>query len=203
MSKRGRHRKQGARYACGKLKPQVSEGVSPTQWQRICTDAVKLTNDPRLESELGRLVFHGRLTKRQADAASKIARIYGAYERAHGLSRSSRSPDYEMGMLHGAASASDSAFADSKFMKLRAAIPWVMRGAVEQLCVEGSPINPTFLPHMAKLLENIATKHFQWGSQSARNNAELDADFHDEAAARARAIQDRAAFRAEISERRE
>jgi hypothetical protein len=95
---KGRKRKSGERYDCGKLKP-TGEPVSGALWHRIKTDAAKAVRDERLASEVGRLSFHRDISDGQAAAGFRVGLIYGVFERDHvGRPRSVRSPSYEIGL---------------------------------------------------------------------------------------------------------
>ncbi len=203
--KRGRPRKEGIpRYENGRAKPitvaerRNAEGGTPTQWQRMRTWGKQVFDDKRWESELLRLHHFRILTDRQCGTASKIAHIYARHECTHGKRRSAKSPDYEMGMVRGEISGSDREFFDKKFTALRDFMRFRLRGAIEQLCVEGQPINPTDIRLVADELDRIAEFHFGWKSRQAKV---APPDKLEHSAALARALQDRASYRLEPSVR--
>lgn len=95
--KSGPKKRDGERYACGKLKP-TGDPIQPAVWQRIRAAATRDAGDPRLASEIGRLSFFRELTNAQAAAAFRIGAIYGTFERLKGSPRRAiASPSYERG----------------------------------------------------------------------------------------------------------
>ncbi len=165
MAKRGRPRKPGERYECGKLKKPGGESVSPAQWQRICNDAVILTKDTRLASAIGRLSFHRELTARQSAAAFRIGQVYGAFEALHGASRQIRSPGYEIGHRGGSSKVYDPekmSAIEAAFFDLQDQIPHSIRGPLEVLCVDNCAVSSLRLDDIRWTLERLAS-HFKLG----------------------------------------
>lgn len=154
----GRKKKSGPRYACGKLKP-ASKPIAPAAWKRIQDLAERGAVDRALGSELGRLSFFEDITRTEATTGFRIAKVYGRYERLHGLRRSARSPSYDEARST-AIAPEEEAEVETAFDALRTAIPFAHRAAIEQLCVEDKPINATFLPEIRATLERIAHEHF-------------------------------------------
>jgi len=166
--RRGRPAQPGERYACGKRKP-TGEPIAPAAWQRIRTDIARTSNDPRLESEIGRLSFHKELTDAQAATAFRIGEIYRTFERFKGLGRSCRSPNYGSGgdgsiaeelllpqaleNLERKIRSSNEAFgALSAELKL---YPVKVREIIEELCVANHHISPMLLDDVRVMLDRL------------------------------------------------
>lgn len=90
-AKRGRPAKAGDRFPCGRLRPETF--VSGAEWQRLR----RVSRDPRLESELGRLGFLGALSPVEVACGEYIANTYGRLDAALERRRHCRSPSYEQG----------------------------------------------------------------------------------------------------------
>src|SRR5271163_2846187 len=96
MAKRGRPRKPGERYSCGKLKhPSDEDEFSEVAWKRF-KDALrcKRTEDRYAGSQLGRLGVLNTLTHAEVRAGFKVGAIYGRYERSLNIRRTTQSPTY-------------------------------------------------------------------------------------------------------------
>lgn len=144
MGKGGRPRKDGPRYPSGQIKPQAA-GITGAQLHRMR----RLSKDPILETQVGRLLFLEELTIEQARVAWKIGEIYGRYDRAMGRRRAAASPSYEVGRGRDTVTqesgdeAERSQTAMRKFGALQAEIrvlwprrPGALRQALERLCVD-------------------------------------------------------------------
>jgi hypothetical protein len=87
--------KNRARYASGKLRPETA---SPAVIRSIIDQAKRGAADPLLRTEVGRLRLNDVLTDSQVAAATRFAKIVGAYDKAKGLPRrTTASPSYERG----------------------------------------------------------------------------------------------------------
>ncbi len=184
MTKSGRPRKAGERYPSGDIKPKA-EPIAPAQWARIKNDAVKLTGDQRLGSELGRLSFHGELTNAQAAAGFRVAEIYHRYHRYKRLRETPKSPNYEQG-FGGSADLAEERMsseqleayeasilaAEADFLRLQEEMPLYVRElpqALVDLCVFNVPLNPAFLPDLRIHLDRLAVQFGeQWRRQGRR-----------------------------------
>lgn len=95
VARKGRPRKDRARYPSGKLK--AVEGEQPwTRWRRIKDYAIKLGAHPDIGSVLGRLSICKKISDREAAAGVWIAETMGAYERFAGIpAPTTASPAYE------------------------------------------------------------------------------------------------------------
>jgi hypothetical protein len=79
----GRKRKDAARTPSGQISRAGQESsLSPIAVKRLLTSAIAKASDPRLGSEIGRLLLHGKLTTRQASAAWRYAEISASYQTA-------------------------------------------------------------------------------------------------------------------------
>jgi hypothetical protein len=172
VAKRGRPSKSGDRYKCGKLKPAETskQPISPALWQRIKTNGQKIGLDPRLGTELGRLALHDELTSAEVSAGFRIAEIYNSFYNYHGLTRSAagssffrqfvadlekpievsrrRTDDY-IDLDREAAERE----AREDFDVLQYYMPVAQRDLIEQVCVEGRPINPVSIPTLKLVLQ--------------------------------------------------
>ena len=118
--------------------------------------------DPQLGCETGRLYYVSKMTASELAAANTVAGIYGAYERAAGLKRSSRSPSYEVGYRGGEIiEAEGDRKAETDWLDLQAEIPLSppgLRTWLEQLAVEDRHIGEAELEEVRALLKELA--HF-------------------------------------------
>lgn len=178
---RGRPAGPGERYPCGKLKsgsnkPNIGS-ISPTAWQRIKTDGIKLAMDERLGTELGRLSLHGELTAAQTAAGFRMAEVYGVFERYHGRRRSAVSPSYATGYGGGQDAVADERMtseereahwlrvknAEDAFKALQEDLPVYPRGArdlLERLCIDNEAVGSAYLEDARAMLDRLAL-HFQ------------------------------------------
>lgn len=93
----GRKRKAGARTPSGQLSRAGQESaLAPTAVKRLLSAAIAKASDPRLGSEVGRLLLADKLTARQAAAAWKFAEVRAQYESAIEAPRV-KSPQFERG----------------------------------------------------------------------------------------------------------
>jgi hypothetical protein len=137
---------------------------SGAMWRRIVDEGVRFGRvNSQLGSEVGRLLFHGRITDVEAAAASQVADIYSRYERSQGLRRTPASPSYVNGIDHSDFDEENSddvlraRRAKRHFHKLQMAIPTPRaRTVLEQLCVDDRPIGPIDLMDLRKLLRQLA-----------------------------------------------
>jgi hypothetical protein len=172
VAKRGRPAKSGERYKCGKLKPAETskQPISPALWQRIKTNGQKIGLDPRLGTELGRLALHDELTSAEVSAGFRIAEIYHAFEHFHGRTRSAAGSsffrqfvaDLEKPIEVRRRATDDYLDLDRElaerdahedFDVLQYYMPVTQRDLVEQVCVEGRPINPVSIPVLKMVLQ--------------------------------------------------
>ena len=157
--KRGRPRADRPRYPSGQIKPE-SAGITSTALQRLRS----LGTLPLLETQVGRLVFLGELTPRQADVAHIIARIYAGYDRATGRRRNAVSPAYQRAFrghddYESQDEAERSTAAVRRYGNLQAELRLCPRGAkraIEELCVEDRICPPTSLPAVKIALDMLA-----------------------------------------------
>ena len=100
MAKTGRKPVAGERYASGRLKPVHLRDVhtpSPVAVRRTMEAALRIANDPRWGSMVGRLRLMRDLTERQFNAAEAYGRLRGRFDRMMGLPRrSARSCLYDV-----------------------------------------------------------------------------------------------------------
>lgn len=167
----GRNKKRGERYPSGKLKP-TGEPVTGAHWQRLRDVGPRILGDPKVASEVGRLVFCRELTPQQAATADRIAVIYGTFERQHSIRRHTRSPSYEMG-FRGDRSAFEELLGpearadrdkqlraiEDAFRALQQSLicyPRDLRDNLETLCVDGGALPPGWLPLIRGALDEIA-----------------------------------------------
>lgn len=193
----GRPRKDGERYACGKIKPRKKlkpdlEPISGVLWQRMKQHGKQAGLDPRITTELGRLNWFGELTVAMTAAGFRIAEIYGRYERYKRLSRSVRSPSYNAS--YGEAGTAEELLGDVALAELEqriidattayerlvgkvegyqgrpdpGLIPRHLRNPIETLCVEDRAINPTLYDDIREFLQQLA---IVWKIQSAPSTA--------------------------------
>src|SRR4051794_37895185 len=102
MAKKGRTRKDGPRYASGRLKPEPV-GTPPAAVRRIVAMAESRALDATLASQLGWLRLHKAIGDKQFAAGAHFATVVGQYERLMGLPRrTARAPSYERGYGKGA-----------------------------------------------------------------------------------------------------
>jgi hypothetical protein len=172
VAKRGRPSKSGERYKCRKLRTAETskQPISPALWQRIKTSGQKIGLDPRLGTELGRLALHDELTSAQVSAGFRIAEIYHAFEHFHGRTRSAAGSsffrqfvaDLEKPIEVGRRRSDDYIDLDREerecearenFDVLQYYMPVAQRDLVEQVCVEGRPINPVSIPTLKLVLQ--------------------------------------------------
>jgi hypothetical protein len=157
----GRHKKNGARYPGGKLKP-TGEPIQPALWQRIRSDGAKAAGDHRLASEIGRLSYHRELTDLQVTAALRVAQIIGAWERQNGLNRRMHSPSYEAGFGGGRARLDDPAAIEAineAYASLDQELqlyPATWRATLESLCCNDEFIPSERLPGVRGMLDALA-----------------------------------------------
>jgi hypothetical protein len=177
--KGGRPRKSGERYPGGKLKPQVtqqqaenvvgSSSVSPASVHRIRELGRTFALDPKLGTELGRLLLLERVTTLEAAAGWRIGEVYGRFERQHGKRRAARSPSYELGFRAAGAAAETPDDAQAPFIALQKKLRiYGARAcdAIETLCVDNEPIGPAALQMIVRpILATIGKDHF--GMQAA------------------------------------
>lgn len=167
--KRGPKPKEGPRYPCGKLRP---EGISPSGWQRIKTDVVRIANDTRLGTEVGRLSFHGELTAAQTAAAFRVGEIYGRFERFKRLRRSAASPSYMAG--YGDPDLDEDRMTKEELATLEDRIQTAKReyalvqnelpvyppraaALLERLCVDDQPVTEHQLVYVCAMLDRLVT----------------------------------------------
>jgi hypothetical protein len=86
---RGRKRKPGARYACGKLKREETEreamATALSARSRHYGVTMRQERDERLGSSLGRLFFMHLISEPQYDAATRFSSLYRAHHAIIGL----------------------------------------------------------------------------------------------------------------------
>ncbi len=86
---RGRKRKPGLRYPCGKLKREETEreamATALSARQRHYGITVKQARDERLGSSLGRLNMQSLVSEPQYDAGTKFGRLHQAHHAIMGL----------------------------------------------------------------------------------------------------------------------
>lgn len=79
----GRKRKPGQREPNGRIKRASDEAQhAPAAVKRLIDAAMAKASDPRLGSEIGRLLLAGKLTTRQAAAGWRFAEVASAYQTA-------------------------------------------------------------------------------------------------------------------------
>lgn len=161
VEKRGRPALNGARYESGRLKEPAGAERGENLFQRF-RELVAIGLDPRLTSQIGRLRFLKLITDTQASAADKVGRVYGRYERLHGVRRSTRSPSYEFGTGGGLERPEDierTTETDADYTKLQTCIPIFpqeARATIEALCVEDRVIPTSLLSDVRIVLDKIA-----------------------------------------------
>lgn len=173
----GRPRKQGERYSSnGNIKPikqRPFEGLAPALLGRIKNVLLKKANDPRLAELVGVLWVDGEFTNAQAAAAYKIGDIYRAYHRAKSLREHPKAPNWERGF--GSADLAEERMSpeqlqnheewirkaedawrkvDEFFTQLRREL----RQAIIDVCVFSTPCNPTLLPDLRAVLDELAKR---------------------------------------------
>jgi hypothetical protein len=162
VTKRGRPKKSGARYASGQLRPDA--GREATAWRRILGVAIQLGLNPLLGTQLGRLGVLNELAAHHVETGFRIAEIYGRYEHAIGRRRSVASPSYETGCGRMMDAETDSASrraraATRAFGALQAELllcPRGARAAIEELCVEDRVCPPGALPTVKIALDLLS-----------------------------------------------
>jgi hypothetical protein len=181
MAKGGRPRKPGERYPSGDLKPK-GEAIAPAVWARIKADAVRITKDERLGTELGRLSFHGELTNAQTAAGFRVAEIYRRYHRLKRLRDTAKSPTFQGGSSGSADLAEERMdaehleahedsirAAEADWKRLQEELPLYLReipDALIELCVFDRPLSPVLLPDIRIALDRLATAFGdQWRRQ--------------------------------------
>jgi hypothetical protein len=154
--------------------------MSGALWQRIRQHGRKVTMDPRLATELGRLNCFAELTNLQTAAGFRVAEIYGRFEGLRKLRRVPKGQSIDGGFgeaglaeeLMAPATLSDLEesirSASEAFDKLQELIddeatlvhlePRSLRATLEQLCVEDKSINPTLYDAIRQCLEAVALK---------------------------------------------
>lgn len=84
MAKAGRKKIQGVeRWPCGKPKTEEKR-YSPTAIKRLLDGSISLACDPRLGTEVGRLLLNGDITSRQAGAGWQWSELTADYFSAIG-----------------------------------------------------------------------------------------------------------------------
>lgn len=167
----GRPRKIGERYPNGRLKQGRdqavsvvgSSSISPTTVHRIREHARALGLDPRLGTELGRLVLFEQITSLEAAAGFRMAEVYGRFERQHGRRRATKSPSYEIG-FGGRGGDNEEDNAEKPFMALQEHLkvfPPRARDELERLCVDDQPIGPAGLSDVRAMLTRMGKDHFK------------------------------------------
>jgi hypothetical protein len=120
-------------------------------------NAVKaLALDPRMSPDYapGQLFLLGLVSASELEDGSRVARIYGRFERLHGKRRSSASPDYRLGRGRGQEPDDDAEAIEEDFALLRDAL--LVYGAsalaaVEQFWVEGRHLDGRALPEILRV----------------------------------------------------
>ena len=195
QAKRGRPAKAGDRYKCGKLKPAETskQPISPALWQRIKTNGQKIGLDPRLGTELGRLALHDELTSAEVSAGFRIAEIYHAFEHFHGRTRSAAGSsffrqfvaDLEKPIEVRRRATDDYLDLDRElaerdahedFDVLQYYMPVPQRDLVEQVCVEGRPINPVSIPVLKMVLQYFFEIFRDDKNYRSKRSKKFDAD---------------------------
>ena len=195
VAKRGRPSKSGERYKCGKLKPAETkkQPISPALWQRIKTNGQKIGLDPRLGTELGRLALHDELTSGEVSAGFRIAEIYNAFYYFHGRTRSAAGSSFfrqfvaDGGKLIEVGRRSSDDYIDidreeaerearEEFDILQFYMPVTQRDLVEQVCVEGRPINPVSIPILKMVLQYFFEVFRDDKNYRAKRSKKFDAD---------------------------
>lgn len=139
--------------------------------RRIRDHGKKLGADPRLGTELGRLLMLEEITAAEAAAGFKLAEIYGRYGYYHGRKRTAKSPAYESG-FRAAANWESNEEDDDYIARYNAAIKTFeslpiqakgfsasQRSAIERLCVEDESLAWESLQHTRAWLAFLA-EHF-------------------------------------------
>lgn len=143
--------------------------MSGALWQRLKQHGRRIGVDPRLTTELGRLNWFGELTTAQTAAGHRIAGIYGRYEGLNGLRRSTQcrsSPSYVSAVDEADAIRGDRPSdadmqtiihnATMAFQALGREIPFRMRAAIEDLCVNDAAVSPAWYPDLRILFQRLA-----------------------------------------------
>lgn len=128
-TRRGRAAKDGERYACGKLRPEVVKATPETLKRRAELLAVQIRQHPEkwareLAGEgdagwyIGRLYLLDVLTQRQRDAADRLKRAARAYEAVLGAPKLPHALD--MDRIAGSATESDEGYT-RRFKRAKAA----------------------------------------------------------------------------------
>lgn len=171
-NKGGRPRKSGERYPSGKLKPQAntqaqdvvgSSSISPTSVHRIRELGRAFALDPKLGTELGRLLLLEQVTSLEAAAGFRLADIYRRFERQHGRRRFAKSPSHEFG-FKGGPTVDDDDDAEKPFLAIQEKLkPFGShaRDHIETLCVDDQPIGPAALFEVRAILAYLGKDHFK------------------------------------------
>lgn len=177
-SKAGRPRKSGERYACGKLKPEQTNrdhDIGGAATRRILDEGIAFAMvDKRLRSQLAMLRFNGRYSALQVAVGWRIAGIFARHERNHGRRRSAPSPAYEMGISAAASGPRSESFVgagrvvEEERRIRREQRTWerlcnkmntfgaAIYNAIEELCVDDRPIDPSLVDRVGTALDNLA-----------------------------------------------
>lgn len=159
----GRPRLAGERWPSGRLRPDRAS-ITAAHLQRLRA----VSNDPLLGSQIGRLLFLGLLSQQEADAAWKVAEIYGRWHRAMGIKPAAVSPAYQRGYGIGKAGDSDDDLrrhrrAVRRFDDLIAEIDAMETGrmhrlrlALERLCVHDAAPEPGAMRQVKQALGALA-----------------------------------------------
>lgn len=145
MTVAGRPRSSGERYPGGSLKP-AGAAVTLGNLHRLRA----VSRDPLLGTSIGRLLFLGSLTTREADAAFMVAEIYGRFHRAMGIRRSAPSPSYQRGF--GIGERHDSADDHRRNQRAIRRFDELME-RIEAL--DGDPASPTLRRRKGRLLKML------------------------------------------------
>lgn len=179
------------RHPGGHVKAQQTVGraaIAPTLVRRIMDHAVKLANDPRCASQLGRLYMTGQLTDSEFEAALNFAEDVGRWDRAQGMPRrSAKSPGWEMGFGDGrvdltalrrmdterAAKAEERIKlriekASKALQKALNCIPLNSRSIVHDICCDDLAVNSYYLPRLRQILGDMAKHCYQLNTEVAR-----------------------------------
>lgn len=100
MTKAGRKRKSGRRYASGDIVRELLENKSgPTQIKRMFDHLLRSARDPALGTPMGRMFLEGFITPAEYNAGIKFALLRAKADRAMGVpARNPRALDYNHGL---------------------------------------------------------------------------------------------------------
>lgn len=132
---------------------------------------MKKGRNPLLETQVGRMVFEGKLSEAQAIAAFKLAELYGKHDRFDQRTRSAKSPSYQTGRdnrMEYMESDEEIEFEENTkraWLSVQEKIPHSTLAVLEQLCVDDKFVMATNLPMVRVGLDKLVSL---WRIQEGR-----------------------------------